>query len=74
MQIVELRCPVGPRRLLAKTVVAGGHPKIVDGNLVELSCDDCKKTMRREGKPVLRVLHRFNLIGDLVESEAVYQP
>jgi hypothetical protein len=53
-------------------MVAGEHPKIVEGNLVELSCDDCKKTMRQQGKPVLRVLHRFNLLGELVESEAIY--
>lgn len=68
---IELRCPEGPRRLLAKTVVAGGHPVIVEGNLIELACDDCKKTLRQQGQPVLRVLHRFNLAGELVESEAV---
>ena len=72
MRTVELRCPVGPRRLLAKTVVAGEHPKIVEGNLVELSCDDCKRTLRQQGGPGLRVLHRYNLLGDLVESEEIF--
>ena len=68
---VELRCPTGPRRLLAKTVVKGERPTIVEGNLVELSCTDCTKRLRGEGREVVRVLHRFSLDGALVESVVV---
>lgn len=69
MPTVELRCPEGPRKLLAKTVISGIKPHIADGNLVELNCDFCKQELRRQGQRVTRVLHRFNLAGDLVESE-----
>lgn len=68
MQTYDLRCPVGPGRLYAKVLVEGEHPSIVEGNLVELACYDCKKALRDQGKKVSRVLHRFNLAGELVES------
>lgn len=68
METVEIRCPVGPRRLLSKLLVAGERPKHVDGNLIEFSCDDCKKNLRRRGMTVVRVLHRYNLAGELVQT------
>lgn len=68
MESHELRCPVGPGRLLLKLLYQDGHPEIVNGNLVELACSDCKRTLRKQGRPVARVLHRFNLAGELVES------
>lgn len=68
---VELRCPTGPRRLLSKLLLSGGQPHVVEGNLVELSCTDCKKRLRGEGREVVRVLHRFSLDGALVESVVV---
>lgn len=66
--VVELRCPTGPRRLLSKLRLTGEAPRIVPGNLVELSCDDCKRTLRRTDPSVARVLHRFDMAGTLVES------
>lgn len=66
--VLELRCPTGPKRLLSKLLVAGGQPRVVPGNLVELSCDDCKRTLRRTDPRVVRVLHRFDMTGALVES------
>lgn len=68
---VELRCPNGPQRLLAKTVVKGERPTIVDGNLVELACADCKRALRVKDKTVVRVLHLYSLDGTLVESVVV---
>lgn len=65
---IELRCPQGPGRLLSKLLISGGRPEIVGDNLVELACPDCKRSLRLQGQPVLRVLHRFNLLGDLVQS------
>jgi len=68
MQTVEIRCPVGPRRLLSKLLLSGGKPQVVEGNLIEFACDDCKRTMRQRGDVVTRVLHRYNLAGELVET------
>lgn len=68
MRSVELRCPEGPRRLLSKVLVSGDKPTITDDNLVELTCPDCKRILRQNGQQVFRVLHRFNLWGDLVQS------
>lgn len=73
--ILELRCPVGPRRLLAKMLDAGGpKPRYVEGGtLIELVCADCRRTEKMHGRPVpLRVLHRFNVLGDLVSTQHVW--
>lgn len=51
--------------------LAGERPHITQDNLVELACDDCKRTLRREGDHVERVLHRYSLDGSLVETEVV---
>ncbi len=66
--VVELRCPTGPRRLLSKLMLRGEPVRVVSGNLVELSCDDCKRMLRRTDPSVVRVLHRFDMAGALVES------
>lgn len=68
MKEVEIRCPTGPERLLSKLLISGGKPHITEGNLLEFACADCKKTLRRQGRPVYRVLHRYNLAGELVTS------
>lgn len=69
METVEIRCPVGPKRLLSKLRLSGETPTITNDNLIEFSCDDCKRTLRKAGKKAFRVLHRFNLLGTLVETE-----
>lgn len=69
-EMVDLRCPLGPRSLLARLAPVE-KPHITDGNLVELACSDCARTLRKQGKDVLRVLHRYDLAGSLVESVAV---
>lgn len=71
MDEVEIRCPVGPRRLLSKLLVRGDQPTIVEGNLIEFSCEDCRRILRKRGEVVHRVLHRYNLAGDLVETKKV---
>lgn len=67
--LLELRCPVGPRALLAKIVAAGGPVVVTPDNLVELSCRDCKHRERANGNTCRLVLHRFDIAGNLVESE-----
>jgi|tagenome__1003787_1003787.scaffolds.fasta_scaffold20343818_2 hypothetical protein len=75
---VEVRCPVDkplpggdcrPGRLLLKLRLTGCLPSFVHpDNLIELACTDCKEAARQAGYPVKRVLHRFNLAGNLVET------
>jgi hypothetical protein len=64
-EIVDLRCDVNPAKLLARVQ----RPHIVEGNLIEIACDDCKSRYRRAGKRVSIVLHRFDVEGQIVESE-----
>lgn len=68
IQVVELRCPVGPRQLLLKLRVSDERPHINEDNLMEITCRDCAKNARQFDPSVKRVLHRFNFAGDLVES------
>jgi hypothetical protein len=73
-QRIELRCPNGPRRLFAK--LAGTPPRYVEdeegeGALIELACADCRKTLQRRGQDCAQVLHYFNILGELVRTEAV---
>lgn len=65
MTAVDLRCDRNPSRLLAKVK----SPQIVDGNLIEVACRDC-----RDAYPgAKRVLHRFDVLGELIENEVVYE-
>ena len=69
---VEIRCPVGPRRLFLKMLADGQKPAITDGNLMELACSDCKRLLRDSyGIGSSRVLHRYDLAGVLVETKIV---
>jgi hypothetical protein len=80
-QTVEVRCPVPtelpggecrPGKLLLKLRVSGELPSFVHPeNLIELACEDCKSRARRAGRPVRRVLHRYDLAGNLVETLTV---
>lgn len=63
----ELRCPVGPRRLLAIYRSAGRRPTYTDGQ-IEFACTDCARSLRRSGQDVARVLHRFNVLGECVQT------
>jgi hypothetical protein len=78
-ELVEVRCPVDlrfpdgtcrPGRLFLKVVKAGQAPQVVQpDNLMELECADCRKRLARDhGVRVRRVLHRFDLAGNLIET------
>jgi hypothetical protein len=71
MPTVDIKCPVGPQKLLMRLKLDGKRPSIVEGNLLELNCDECKKNMRRQRMAVVRVLHRYDLLGRLIETEVV---
>ncbi len=72
-ELVDLRCPSDlpgrdgachPGRLLARLLAAGERPSYVHpDNLIELACADCRARLRRSGRPVARVLHRFDFAG-----------
>lgn len=69
MEEIEVRCPVGPQRLLSKLRLTGESPHYVpEDNTVEFACSDCKRALRARGKNVGRVLHRYNFIGELVQT------
>ena len=67
--MVDLRCPVTPKRLFAR--LRTGDAAIGDDNLIEVACHDCKAALRKMGEPVALVLHRFNLLGQCVETTRV---
>lgn len=69
MGTVEVRCPVGIGRLFTKLKLAGESPKITDDNLLEFACADCRKRLVRSGDPATLVLHRYNFVGELIETE-----
>jgi hypothetical protein len=72
--VVELRCVANPLpaegRLLGR-IQSDSEPTVVPGNLIEVACRDCKRARVRDGEAVYAVLHRFNVAGELVETEVV---
>lgn len=68
---IEVRCPVGTGRLFAMAVANGERPVMADGNLMEFVCRDCAKELRQTDPSVARVLHRYNIIGELVETDVI---
>lgn len=63
--MVDIRCPRHPIRLLLRV----GTPVKVDGaNLIEVACRDCRTDRRKAGIPAALVVHRYNVLGELVET------
>lgn len=69
--VVELRCPQGMGKLLAKAHLEGPDPLVLPAGLVEVACSNCARARRAQGVFCTRVLHRFNLLGELVGTEVV---
>ena len=42
-----------------------------DGTLVEFACSDCARDLRKQGYDVARVLHQYNIAGELVNTVQV---
>jgi len=69
-EVIELRCDAG--KLLAKVLRSGEQPQFVKpDNLIELACPDCKTRRRHAGQRVQRVLHRYSILGELIETLVV---
>lgn len=62
---VDLRCPRDTRRLFGRVLREG---TIVEDNLIEFACTDCRKKAKIDDPGVLLVLHRFNVLGECVET------
>lgn len=69
---IDVRCPNGPQRLFMKLKLEGEKPVITEDNLMEFACSDCKRSLRREGIEVDRVLHQYNFLGEWVETYLEY--
>ena len=78
----ELRCPEPVRFRSGEerqghlfAVLRSSSPQepsyVQPGNLIELACWACRKRRREAGEDVLRVLHRFDFAGNLVETLVV---
>ena len=75
VEAVDLRCSRDPRRLFAKMKLRGERPAYIDvdtRNLIEFTCKDCEKVERRADSGVVRVYHRFNFIGEPIETVHEY--
>lgn len=69
MNEVEVRCPVGPKKLFTKLKLGEEFAThVAEGNLIEFTCSDCAKRISRERNHPVRVFHRFNFVGDLVKT------
>ncbi len=71
MNIVEIRCPVGPQKLFTKLKLGEEFANYLPGNLIEFTCGDCARRLSRERGKRVRVFHSFNFIGELVNTRAV---
>lgn len=65
---IDVRCPENPRHLFLKLKRSGEDVPVLEGNLLALACDECKKQQRRSDPTVLRVVHEYNLLGELVTT------
>ena len=66
---VELRCPTKYRRMFGK-LVRKDEEVVVSDNLLEFSCRPCTKTLQTRDSGVERVVHRYNIGGELVQTAA----
>lgn len=71
---IELRCPIGARKLLAAMVRMGEQVKVdKQTNLMELVCRDCRDYVeKQEGRRPSRVLHYYNILGEHVDDLIVW--
>jgi hypothetical protein len=65
---VEVRCPVGPKKLFTKLKLGEEFGKYLPNNLIEFTCTDCAKTARRRQSDFVRVFHSFNFVGELIDT------
>ncbi len=70
-EVIEVRCPIGPRRLFTKLKLGEEHGRYIHpDNLIEFTCYDCSRRVARQRQRPTRIYHRFNFVGELIESIA----
>ncbi len=73
MIAIELRCPNNYSRLFAKVLVPGLALTIVEGNLVEFQCRECKRDLQPNWhSPLQAILHRYDIAGEFVETSILF--
>lgn len=70
MNIVEVRCPVGPQKLFTKLKLGEEFGRYLPNNLIEFTCGDCARTLGRHDGNRYRVYHSFNFLGELIQTKA----
>lgn len=68
MNVVEVRCPVGPKKLFTKLKLGEEFATYLPNNCLEFSCGDCGRSASRRLGYRVRVFHSFNFIGELVNT------
>ena len=63
----EIRCPTEYRRMFGKLVRRGEDVTVVE-NLLEFSCRSCTKEQKAADPAIVRVVHRYNIAGELIET------
>lgn len=75
--IVDVKCPVGPRELLERLTFKRDpeefRPFVDNDNLMNLKCSFCTRQARKSDPSVLRIIHQYNFIGELVTSSVEYR-
>lgn len=65
VRVVEMRCPVDPRRLFGKVIIQEPLPRNNAKNLIEFLCPQCKRETR------MVTMHLFSPEGELIKTEAI---
>lgn len=66
-EVIDLRCPENPGKLFARLIQSGEKPSYIQpDNLIEMACWYCRKQLEHQGRPVRRVLHRYDFSGTLI--------
>ncbi len=65
-QSYPIRCPFG--KLFVVMISRGEKITPTSDNLVEVACPDCKRAVKSLDHTVHRILHRYDVVGTLVET------
>jgi hypothetical protein len=68
MSTVEVRCPVGPKKLFTKLKLGEEFAKYLPDGLIEFTCTDCAKAFRRKTNHFFRIFHSYNFVGELIST------
>ena len=63
VNVVDVRCPINASRLFMRLKRDPAVRIDPGSNLIEVACRDCSRA-----SGMFRVLHRYNILGELVET------